>query len=88
MGTKTITITEDAYKKLKVEKMEGESFSELIDRLTDGSRKDLMEFAGAWKLYFIKNESMMINDLAHTKRIRFRYILKNRIRYFCWKVFR
>ena len=49
MGTKTITITEDAYKKLKVEKMEGESFSELIGRLTDRSRKDLMEFAGAWK---------------------------------------
>ena len=49
MGTKTITITEDAYKKLKVEKMEGESFSEVIDRLTDRSRKDLMEFAGAWK---------------------------------------
>ncbi len=49
MGTKTITITEDAYKKLKVEKMEGESFSEVIGRLTDMSRKDLMEFAGAWK---------------------------------------
>ena len=49
MGAKTITITEDAYKKLKVEKMEGESFSEVIGRLTDRSRKDLMEFAGAWK---------------------------------------
>lgn len=49
MGTKTITITEDAYKKLKVEKMEGESFSEVINRITDRGRKDLMEFAGAWK---------------------------------------
>ncbi len=51
MGTKTVTITEDAYKKLKMEKMEGESFSEVIDRLTDKDkgRKDLMEFAGAWK---------------------------------------
>ena len=49
MGTKTITITEDAYKKLKVEKIEGESFSEVINRLTDRSRKDLMEFAGVWK---------------------------------------
>lgn len=51
MGTKTITITEEVYKRLKVEKMEGESFSELINRLTDTdkSRKDLMEFAGAWK---------------------------------------
>jgi len=49
MGTKTITITEDAYKKLKVEKMEGESFSEVINRITDKGRKDLMEFAGVWK---------------------------------------
>lgn len=49
MGTKTITITEDAYKKLKVEKLEGESFSEVINRITDKGRKDLMEFAGAWK---------------------------------------
>ena len=49
MGTKTITITEDAYKKLKVEKMDGESFSEVINRITDKGRKDLMEFAGAWK---------------------------------------
>ncbi len=32
-----------------MEKMEGESFSELINRLTDKGRKDLMEFAGAWK---------------------------------------
>jgi len=49
MGTKTITITEDAYKKLKVEKLEGESFSEVINRITDKGRKDLMEFAGVWK---------------------------------------
>jgi len=49
MGTKTVTITKEAYKKLKMEKMEGESFSELINRLTDKGRKDLMEFAGAWK---------------------------------------
>jgi len=49
MVTKTITITEDAYKKLKVEKLEGESFSEVITRLTDSSKKDLIEFAGAWK---------------------------------------
>jgi len=48
-GNKTVTITKEAYKKLKMEKMEGESFSELINRLTDKSRKDLMEFAGAWE---------------------------------------
>jgi predicted CopG family antitoxin len=56
MGTKTVTITEEAYKKLKMEKMEGESFSEVIDRLTDKDkgRKDLMEFAGAWKEFDVE----------------------------------
>ena len=49
MGTKTITITEDAYRRSKEEKTEGKSFSELINRLTDKRRKDLMEFAGTWK---------------------------------------
>lgn len=49
MGTKTITITDEAYKKLKGEKRAGESFSVLIKRLTDRSGKDLMEFAGVWK---------------------------------------
>ncbi len=49
INSKTVTITKEAYKKLKMEKMESESFSELINRLTDKSRKDLMEFAGAWK---------------------------------------
>jgi len=39
MGTKTITITEDAYRRSKVEKMEGKSFSELIHWLTDKNRK-------------------------------------------------
>lgn len=48
MATKTITIVKDAYKALKREKMENESFSEVILRLTkkEGS---LMELAGAWK---------------------------------------
>jgi predicted CopG family antitoxin len=49
MGTKTITITEDAYRRSKVEKMEGNSFSELIHWLTDKNRKELMEFARTWK---------------------------------------
>ncbi len=49
MGTKTITITDEAYRKLKGEKLEGESFSEVIKRLTNKSRIDLREFAGMWK---------------------------------------
>jgi len=49
MTTKTITITLEAYKRLKMEKMEGESFSDVILRLTERGKRDLIEFAGAWK---------------------------------------
>ncbi len=76
MGTKTVTITEDAYKKLKMEKMEGESFSEVIDRLTDKDkgRKDLMEFAGAWKDFDVE-EIININcfNPKNPVKIHFRF---------------
>ncbi|MEM2146563.1 MAG: antitoxin VapB family protein, partial [Candidatus Jordarchaeaceae archaeon] len=49
MPTKTISITLDAYNRLKREKLKGESFSDVIIRLTDKNKKDLLEFAGAWK---------------------------------------
>jgi len=49
MPTKTISITLDAYNRLKREKLEGESFSDVIIRLTEKNKKDLLEFAGAWK---------------------------------------
>lgn len=47
MGTKTISLSDEAYTRLKSEKKEGESFSEVVTRLTE--RKSLLEFAGAWK---------------------------------------
>lgn len=34
MGTKTISLAEDAYEKLKRHKREGESFSDVVRRLT------------------------------------------------------
>lgn len=40
MGTKTIGITEDVYERLKARKREGESFTELVDRLMDEARPD------------------------------------------------
>ena len=49
MPTKTISITIEAYERLKREKLEGESFSDVIIRLTEKNKKDLLEFAGAWK---------------------------------------
>lgn len=47
MATKTITVTEDAYERLKAHKREDESFTDVILRLA-GSEHDVMEGAGAW----------------------------------------
>lgn len=38
MGTKTITITEDVYERLRSHKREGESFSDVVRRLTGGEQ--------------------------------------------------
>lgn len=48
MPVKTVNLSEDAYEALASLKQEGESFSEVVRRLT---RKNvaLAEFAGAWK---------------------------------------
>ena len=45
MAVKTLTVTEEAYRRLRAQKAERESFSELIVRLT--SRPPLADFAGA-----------------------------------------
>lgn len=44
MSTKTISITEEAYKRLASKKKEKESFSSVINRLT--SKDSLLNFAG------------------------------------------
>ena len=36
MGTKTISLADDAYEQLKAEKRAGESFSDVVRRLTAG----------------------------------------------------
>jgi len=67
MGTKTITLSEDAYNLLKAEKMEGESFSDVVRRLIQG-RKTLSRYAGAWKdMPAAKKEEILrsINRLRH-----------------------
>ncbi len=43
---KSLTITEEAYERLKVHKREGESFTETIIRITGGER-DLLNGFGA-----------------------------------------
>lgn len=53
MATKTITIMEDAYRLMAMEKMPNESFSDLVRRKFIARRtfkkEDLLQFAGAWK---------------------------------------
>lgn len=44
MGSKTISITEEAYYRLRARKRRGESFTDVVLRLTE--RRPLSEFAG------------------------------------------
>ena len=44
MATKTISITEEAYERLKMQKAPRESFTDVINRIT--GKRDIMEFAG------------------------------------------
>lgn len=46
MGTKTIGLDEDTYERLRDEKREGESFSDVVDRLL--GERSLTELAGLW----------------------------------------
>jgi len=48
MTTKSLTITEEAYKRLKAQKQPDESFTETILRLT-GEQRDMMKGFGAMK---------------------------------------
>ena len=48
MSVKTVTLSEDAYRALSSRKKEGESFSDVVRRLSQSDRS-LAEFAGAWK---------------------------------------
>ncbi len=48
MAVKTIALIEDAYAALCLLKRDGESFSDVVRRLTRRNTS-LLEFAGAWK---------------------------------------
>lgn len=47
MGTKTIGLRDDAYERLKARKREGESFTELVNRLLDESKPDWRDGFGS-----------------------------------------
>lgn len=48
MGTKTITVTEEAYQRLREMKQEGESFTDVVLRVT-GSDRNVMKGFGSMK---------------------------------------
>lgn len=47
MATKTISIMDDVYERIKAVKEPEESFSDALRRLTE-TKGSIMEFAGAW----------------------------------------
>lgn len=46
MASKTISLDEDAYTKLKAEKREGESFSDVVHRLLGPEQPELTDLVG------------------------------------------
>ncbi|WP_255198502.1 antitoxin VapB family protein [Halorarius litoreus] len=48
MGTKTITVTEEAYDRLRAMKRSDESFTDVLLRVT-GGETDVMKGFGSWK---------------------------------------
>ncbi len=47
--TKVISLSDDAYATLKSLKKEGESFSEVVNRVTASApKRDIMDLAGKW----------------------------------------
>ena len=72
MGTKTLSIRDETYSLLKSSKREGESFSDVIDRLLKKEKGNLSVYFGALKdkelLEGQEEDSRKIRELS-----RFRY---------------
>lgn len=60
MGTKNISIMEDVYRLLLARKMKNESFSDVI-RKEFKKKRNIMEFAGAWKISDKESEEIKKN---------------------------
>lgn len=74
MSVKTITITEDAYNRLAARKTEGESFSEVIRKLT--GRHSLLELAGILTESEAKKVEAAIREQRAAMRVRLDRIAK------------
>ena len=76
MGTKTISIMNDAYNILKSRKHEHESFSDVIRKITRNKR-DIMEFAGAWKNISEEDAEKMKRNISLLRKISTTELMKN-----------
>ncbi|WP_424004847.1 antitoxin VapB family protein (plasmid) [Haloarcula salina] len=61
MATKTITVTEEAYERLREMKREDESFTDVLLRMT-GGEQDIMKGFGAWKDSGLREEVEAARD--------------------------
>ena len=68
MGTKTLSIRSETYIMLKSAKLEGESFSDVIDRLLKKEKGELSVYFGALKdeelLDGLEEDSRKIRELS------------------------
>ena len=48
MSTKTVSLRKTAYEKLKDMKKKGESFSDVVERISDEKEQNLSQFSGAY----------------------------------------
>jgi predicted CopG family antitoxin len=48
MATKTVSLRKSSYEKLKKLKKEGESFSDVVDRISEEHKQDLKQFSGTF----------------------------------------
>ncbi|MFO7793737.1 MAG: antitoxin VapB family protein [Candidatus Nanohaloarchaea archaeon] len=48
MATKTVSLRETAYEKLKKLKREKESFSDVVERISEDRKQELQKFSGSF----------------------------------------
>ncbi len=68
MGTKTISLADDAYERLQAAKREGESFSDVVRRLTSGA--NLGTYHGALSEETVSDIERAIHDRREAHRSR------------------
>lgn len=66
MGTKTISLADDAYERLLAAKREGESFSDVVRRLTSGAT--LSDYHGALSIETVTEIEQSIHDRREDHR--------------------